>query len=91
VNSGTDAGSQSFTAPGYLDLYRTGELEQRVAEAVERLSYCVMCGQACNVNRIREELGFCRTGRLARVASAGRHFGEEDVLVGTGGLATLGR
>lgn len=89
MDSGTDASSQSFTTPGYLDLYRTGELERRAAEAVERLSHCVMCAQVCDVNRISGELGFCRTGRLARVASLGRHFGEEDVLVGTGGSGTV--
>jgi len=48
-----------------------------------------MCAQACNVDRTRGELGFCRTGRLARVASFGRHFGEEDVLVGRGGSGTI--
>ncbi len=89
MDSGTDAGSQSFTTPGYLDLYRTGTLERRAAEAVERLPHCVMCAQVCDVNRISGELGFCQTGRLARVASFGRHFGEEDVLVGTGGSGTI--
>lgn len=89
MNSGADAGSQSFTTPGYLDLYRTGELERRAAEAADRLSRCVMCAQACNVDRTHGELGFCRTGRLARAASFGRHFGEEDVLVGTGGSGTI--
>ncbi len=89
INSGTDATFHSFTDPGYLNLYRTGELERRAAEAADRLSHCVMCAQACNVNRTRGELGFCRTGRLARVAGFGRHFGEEDVLVGTGGSGTI--
>jgi len=89
MNSGTDASSQSPTTPVYLDLYRTGELKRRAAEAVERLSHCVMCAQACGVDRIGGELGFCRTGRLARVASFGRHFGEEDVLVGRGGSGTI--
>lgn len=89
MDSGADASSQSFTTPGYLELYRTGELEQRAAEATDRLSHCVMCAQACNVDRTRGELGFCRTGRLAKVSCAGRHFGEEDVLVGTGGSGTI--
>jgi putative pyruvate formate lyase activating enzyme len=89
MDSGADASSQSFTTPSYLELYRTGELEQRAAEAADRLSHCVMCAQACNVDRTRGELGFCRTGRLAKVSGAGRHFGEEDVLVGTGGSGTI--
>jgi len=89
MNSGTDTSTQSHATPGYLDLYRAGELARRAAEAADRLTHCVMCAQACNVNRTRGELGFCRTGRLARVASFGRHFGEEDVLVGTGGSGTV--
>ncbi|MGI6539579.1 MAG: radical SAM protein [Bacillota bacterium] len=82
-------GSVDSTVPSYVGLYRTGELARRAEEAVRRLSRCVICAQACNVNRIEGELGFCRTGRLAVVSSAGRHFGEEDVLVGTGGSGTI--
>jgi len=68
--------SADSTVPGYVDLYRTGELTRRAEEAVRRLSHCVICAQACNVNRLEGELGFCRTGRLALVSSVGRHFGE---------------
>ncbi|HOK70694.1 MAG TPA: radical SAM protein [Bacillota bacterium] len=82
-------GSVDSTVPSCVGLYRTGELARRAEEAVRRLSRCVICAQACNVNRIEGELGFCRTGRLAVVSSAGRHFGEEDVLVGTGGSGTI--
>ncbi|HAN86183.1 MAG TPA: radical SAM protein [Firmicutes bacterium] len=81
--------SADSTVPGYVDLYRTGELTRRAEEAVRRLSHCVICAQACNVNRIGGELGFCRTGRLALVSSVGRHFGEEDVLVGMRGSGTI--
>lgn len=89
MDSRTDVDPNHYATPGYLVLYRSGELERRATEAVERLSHCVMCAQTCNVNRIRGELGFCRTGRHAKVSDACRHFGEEDVLVGTGGSGTI--
>jgi len=41
------------------------------------------------VDRLAGELGHCRTGGVARVTSAGAHFGEEDVLVGPGGSGTI--
>lgn len=75
--------------PGYLNLHRTGELERRAKRAVEQLSSCNICSQACKANRLEGELGFCRTGELAVVSSVGRHFGEEDVLVGTAGSGTI--
>ncbi len=40
MGSRTDMGWNDPKAPGYLDLYRTGELERRAAEAVARLSHC---------------------------------------------------
>lgn len=53
------------------------------------LASCLMCPRACRVNRVKGELGFCRTGRLARVDSAFLHFGEEEELVGNGGSGTI--
>lgn len=81
--------SQDLFIPGYLDLYRTGELERRAEEATTRLSHCAICAQVCKVNRLEGEIGVCRTGRLAVVSSCGQHYGEEDVLVGAGGSGTI--
>lgn len=53
------------------------------------LSPCRVCPRRCGVDRSAGELGFCRTGALPRVASAGAHFGEEPVLVGAGGSGTI--
>ena len=63
--------------PGYLDLYEDGELARRAETAMEGLGQCVMCAHACRSDRLHGELGLCRTGRRAVVASLGRHFGEE--------------
>ena len=75
--------------PGYVSLHRTGELKRRAKEALQRLSSCAICAQACNVNRLEGEMGVCRTGRFALVSSYGEHYGEEDVLVGLGGSGTI--
>jgi uncharacterized Fe-S radical SAM superfamily protein PflX len=66
-----------------------GGLAGRAQKAVAMLEDCTVCAQECRVNRLKGELGQCRGGRLAAVSSHGPHFGEEDVLVGTGGSGTI--
>jgi putative pyruvate formate lyase activating enzyme len=75
--------------PSYLVLYRSGVLKDRVDEAVAGLESCRMCPRACGVNRLEGKVGFCRTGRKARVASYNAHFGEEAPLVGRHGSGTI--
>lgn len=50
---------------------------------------CRLCPRRCGVNRLKDERGFCGTGRRARVASTSAHFGEESPLVGTHGSGTI--
>jgi len=73
----------------YLALAASGELQQRIHAARDMLSPCTLCPRQCRVNRLSDEKGFCRTGRLARVASHAPHFGEERPLVGHGGSGTI--
>lgn len=61
----------------------------RAGRLVARLSDCDICPRLCRVDRAGGELGFCRTGRNAVVASFGPHFGEEAPLVGTRGSGTV--
>lgn len=75
--------------PAYLHLHASGELTARIAAARERLTCCTLCPRRCQVNRLAGEHGFCRTGRMANVASYHPHFGEESVLVGMGGSGTI--
>lgn len=65
------------------------QLAERAERALERLESCDICPRNCGVNRIEDELGFCRTGRHALVSSYGPHFGEEPPLVGTHGSGTI--
>jgi putative pyruvate formate lyase activating enzyme len=80
---------QRSREPGYVALARSGELKQRAETAVARMGHCELCPRRCGVDRLNGELGFCRTGRNARVASYSPHFGEESPLVGTHGSGTL--
>ena len=74
--------------PGYKQL-SPGQLTTRAEQALTALADCNLCPRQCRVNRVSDELGFCQTGRKARVAAAHLHFGEEDPLVGRQGSGTI--
>jgi len=48
-----------------------------------------LCPRVCKVNRLNGGKGFCGIGAKAVVSSAGPHYGEESVLVGSGGSGTI--
>jgi len=50
---------------------------------------CMLCPRQCGVERSRGELGFCGIGEMPVISSVGPHFGEESVLVGSGGSGTI--
>jgi putative pyruvate formate lyase activating enzyme len=75
--------------PSYLNLYSEGKLEGRVKRALKLIEECRLCPRRCGVNRLSDERGFCKTGRMARVASYNAHFGEESPLVGSSGSGTI--
>ena len=63
------------------------------ADVLEKLAVlsnpCRLCPRNCLVKRKEGQLGYCETGFEPKVSSAGPHFGEEPVLVGTGGSGTI--
>ena len=75
--------------PSYAKLHEKGLLKDRAARAVSLLADCRLCPRGCGADRMQGETGFCRTGRRARVASFGPHFGEESPLVGSHGSGTI--
>ena len=75
--------------PSYLKLYKEGQLLKRVEEATGLLKECRLCPRQCEVDRLNNEKGFCKTGRKAKVASYNAHFGEEAPLVGRLGSGTI--
>jgi putative pyruvate formate lyase activating enzyme len=75
--------------PSYREAYRTGRLAESIGRSYQMLENCRLCPRECGVNRLKDEKGVCRTGRLAMVSSYSPHFGEEDPLVGTNGSGTI--
>ena len=53
------------------------------------LSNCSVCPRRCGVNRMKGEVGFCRSGFLPKVASYNLHFGEEPPISGSRGSGTI--
>ena len=74
---------------GYLKLVASGELKKRVEMLFSMLTSCTLCPRCCGIDRLRGQRGFCGIGSHAVVASYGKHFGEESVLVGRGGSGTI--
>jgi putative pyruvate formate lyase activating enzyme len=87
--AGTGYTGNVSSRPAYLDLHSSGELAERARRAQALLRRCVICPRNCRVDRAGGELGVCRVGALAQVASHGPHFGEERSLVGRGGSGTI--
>jgi len=53
------------------------------------LESCVLCGNRCQVNRLKGELGTCRAGSKLMIASYCPHFGEEPMISGKRGSGTI--
>ena len=75
--------------PSYLELYKTGKLEQIADKAYKLLECCSICPRKCKVDRLKGELGFCKIGALPRVCSYMSHHGEEPPISGTKGSGTI--
>jgi putative pyruvate formate lyase activating enzyme len=85
--------ARRFVAPrgdtAAVRTFRDGGLTARVEAARAELEDCRACPRDCGVNRLRDDKGICHVGRLARVASAFPHYGEEDCLRGWRGSGTI--
>ena len=75
--------------PRYLALFESGQLADRVQDALKKLADCALCPRDCHVERSAGKVAVCQCGRHPRVSSYFRHFGEEDCLRGTRGSGTI--
>jgi putative pyruvate formate lyase activating enzyme len=75
--------------PGYIALYHSDELERRANALEARLVSCDICPRECHVDRLEDEPGYCRSGRLPIVSTACAHHGEEPAISGTRGSGTV--
>lgn len=66
-----------------------GDLAERVRLAAEHLEECDVCPLDCGVNRMKGELGVCKTGEFAQVSSYFAHHGEERPISGRDGSGTI--
>ncbi len=72
-----------------LYAYQRIDLKTLCKKTIQLLKNCTICPRKCGVNRLKGELGHCKTGKDAIVSSYGAHFGEEKELVGTNGSGTI--
>jgi putative pyruvate formate lyase activating enzyme len=74
--------------PSYLSLTE-GQWKERIERALSLLESCEVCPHRCGVNRLKGELGFCKTGKNAIVDSYFPHRGEEKPIRGYRGSGTV--
>jgi putative pyruvate formate lyase activating enzyme len=82
-----DAGKREIGDPvtpqaSYLDL--------KIEIATRILENCHFCSRRCGVNRIGNELGYCKCGSVVSVSTLFEHMGEEPELVPSGTVFTMG-
>ena len=75
--------------PGYVTLYRSGELKRRAERLEARLASCDICPRECHANRLENKRGFCHSGYLPIVSAVCAHHGEEPAISGTRGSGTI--
>ena len=75
--------------PKYIALAESGELEHRERALWERMESCDLCPRNCRVNRMAGRKGVCDSDYMLRVASSQITWGEERVIVGSGGAGSI--
>ena len=72
----------------YLNLDEK-EWKNRIDKALSMLEKCNVCPHNCGVNRLKGEMGLCKTGRYAVVDTFFPHMGEEKPIRGKRGSGTV--
>lgn len=75
--------------PGYLAAHHNGNLERVIEKTFRLLEQCSLCPRRCQVNRMKDEQGFCKTGLKPKVCSFMPHHGEEPPISGSRGSGTI--
>lgn len=77
------------TEPGFLALYRTGELARRAETLWNKLRDCRICPRDCGVDRLKGEVAACFAAELPVVSTYVAHFGEEPCIAGENGAGNI--
>lgn len=75
--------------PVYLKAYNDGSLLRVIKEGFKILESCSICPRKCRVNRLKNQIGFCKTGLLPKVYNFMPHHGEEPPISGKSGSGTI--
>ncbi|MFQ6071990.1 MAG: radical SAM protein, partial [Methanosarcinales archaeon] len=75
--------------PSYIELCKSGELEEKISKLYGILKDCKLCPRECGVDRTLGERGYCRSGEELLVSSIHPHYWEEEPLVGLYGSGTV--
>jgi len=78
-----------MTQPVYLQSYQNGKLKEISQKLSSSLKSCSICPRKCKANRLKNQLGFCKTGIKATVYSFMPHHGEEPPISGENGSGTI--
>lgn len=68
---------------------RRSELMKRCEEAQRLLAPCRLCPRRCRINRIRNEVGFCKAPLSTKIYSYRQYKGEEPPISGTKGSGVI--
>lgn len=75
--------------PSYLKSYNSSALKKKIESSYKLLQNCNLCPRKCEVNRLKNEKGFCRVGINPMVCSYMPHHGEEPPISGINGSGTI--
>lgn len=75
--------------PKYIKAHQNGTLQKNAGQLYQALANCAICPRNCRIDRLRGQIGFCRTAQQARVFSYFAHHGEEPGISGTSGSGTI--
>jgi putative pyruvate formate lyase activating enzyme len=76
--------------PAYLDAFKSNKLKKVAEQLFSSLESCVICPRKCKVNRLKNrKIGFCKTGKSAKVYSFICHHGEEPAVSGSFGSGAI--
>ena len=64
-------------------------MNNNIEKLYKLMEKCSLCPRNCGINRIKGEIGACRTGKDFKVASINLHYGEEPPVSGEKGSGTV--
>lgn len=64
-------------------------MNNNIKKLYQLMEKCSLCPRNCKINRLKDEIGACKTGKDFKVASINLHYGEEPPISGKQGSGTI--